>query len=652
MRGFTTSLVLLFLLCAAPLLAVEGQWQILGPDGGPVNDLAFQPGSSQVLYAAVDGGVYKSRDAGASWASTGSGLDARSATLSVAVDPVRPQTVYAAQSGGIFRSIEGGQVWSLTKVRSAYQVAVHPRSSGAVFAATVTGLYRTADGGATWSRLTQGLPKSYSATLIAFDPLSERRLYAWVQTQFDAPVGKIYRSTDGGASWQALRRGPQANQRIFAFAVDPLHRGTLYAGTNLALYKSVDDGISWQPAGVPGFIATLKIDPRLGTVYAGTLTGLFRSEDGGAVWRRLFQGLEGSSVAALAFSPSSAQTLYAGLNTLQERGGVFKSVNGGVTWTFSGRGISALFVESIAVDPHDADTLWITGNDVPFKSTDRGATWTRVRPGPAGGDGRATQVALDPVDGSTVYLELPDGTVRRSQDGGATWAAAGHPGTSAFGNARLAVDPSQPATLYAAGVGIAKSTDAGGAWRTLPVTPASSPLPVFSDFDVAPSSPSTLYGSGRGDAGGPLVVRSLDGGATWTNIQQDLPPGPHTEAVYLAVDPQAATTVYSLIDGSVFKTVDGGESWSLFNDAFQEQTVTTLAISPVTSGLLYTGAWFENVYQLQDGDGGGWEPLGTSPRQEVYVTLAADPNDPCRIYAGTGSHGLLAFTRSGTAQCR
>jgi photosystem II stability/assembly factor-like uncharacterized protein len=626
---------------AAPLLAVEGNWRILGPDGGQVNDLVFQPGSSQVLYAAVQGGIYKSRDAGATWTWVGAGLYSRAQVLNVAVDPVHPETVYTTQGDRVLKSVNGGLSWRSSGLFGTYQVAVHPRSPGTVFAATIRGIFRSSDRGVTWSRLSRGLPESYRATLIAFDPFVERRLYAWIQEEPGAPVGVLVRSADGGATWEALPHGPQGNQRIYSLAIDPRSPGTLYAGTEKAVYKSVDGGLSWKPTplGAVGFVATLKVHPRLGTVYAGTSTGLFRSADGGASWRRLSRGLEGDAVFALVFSPDSARTVYAGVDTILERGGVFKSGDGGASWRFSGRGISALFINSIAVNPDNPDTLWVIGGTVPFKSTDRGKTWTRVRPGP--GDGRATQVAVDPHDGSTVYLLLPDGTLRRTHDGGQTWESAGDPGTSSSGYGRVVIDPRVPATLYVAGLGIARSADGGATWTKSPGEPADL---VFYDLALAPSAPATLYGTGAGGAGGSRVLRTLDGGATWTRRQEGLP----SSLLDLAVDPLISTTVYgTTFDGTIYKTADGGGTWSVFSDAFRDGTVL-LATSPFTSGLLYAGVGFDNVYEIPEG--GAWEPLGNSP-SAGYATLAFDPRDPCRLYAGTYGRGLLAFTRTGTAAC-
>jgi photosystem II stability/assembly factor-like uncharacterized protein len=643
MRNLLLFIGLALLATAAPLLAVEGTWSVLGPDGGPVYDVAFQPGNPQILYATVSGGVFKSRDGGANWVWAGSGLYERSQTFNVAIDAVRTDTLYVAQGAGIYKSVNGGLTWRYARRAGGYKVAAHPRFSGRVFAATELGLFRSSNGGDAWTRLTQGLPASYRATLIVFDPTSERRLYASIE-ETNTNEGGLFRSTDGGVNWRPIHGGPLENQRVFTLAVDRRAPETLYAGTYHGVYKSTNGGATWRPSGLAtaGIVWTLKAHPRLdAVVYAGTAAGLFRSQNGGATWTPVSQGLPaGETVAAFDFSPSSARTVYAGVATFLERGGVFKSVNAGSSWAFSSRGLSGFFVESIAVDRESSDRLWVIANTVPFRSTDRGQTWTRVRPDPGAGDVRAKRVAVDPFDGSNVYVMLPDGALRRSRDGGQTWEIAGDPKVAPFGNATLVFDPQSPGTLYAAGIGIAKSTDGGTTWTTLSGEPADM---VFFDLAISPSSPSTLYGTGGGGSGGPRVVRTTDGGATWSRIQQGLP----SNLLHLAVDPLVPTTVYGDFSGTVYKTIDGGAIWSVFSDTFRDWSPLPLAISP--SGLLYGGAWFDNVYQIQGG-GGSWEPLGRSPYGVVYSTLAVDPADPCRIYAGT-NRGLLAFTKSGPGEC-
>jgi photosystem II stability/assembly factor-like uncharacterized protein len=642
MRNLLLSIGLTLLAPAAPLLAVEGTWRVLGPDGGPVHDVEFQPGNPQVLYATVLGGVFKSRDGGANWVWAGSGLDERSQTFNVAVDAVRTDTLYVAQGAGIFKSVNGGLTWRYARRSGGYEVAAHPRFSGRVFAATELGLFRSSNGGDAWTRLTQGLPASYRATLIVFDPTSERRLYASIE-ETNTDEGGLFRSTDGGVNWRPIHGGPLENQRVFSLTVDRRSPETLYAGTYHGVYKSTNGGATWRPSGLAtaGIVWALKTHPRLdAVVYAGTGAGLFRSRDSGATWTRVSQGLPaGETVAAFDFSRSSARTLYAGVATPFEQGGVFKSVNGGSSWAFSSRGISALLIDSVAVDGQNPDRLWVIGNTVPFRSTDGGRTWTRVRPDPGAGDVRATRVAVDPTDGSKVYILLPDGNLRRTRDGGQTWEVAGRPGPST----RLVIDPREPSTLYAAGLGIAKSTDGGTTWTHLSGEPSDM---VFFDFAISPSSPSTLYGTGGGGSGGPRVVRSTDGGATWTRIQQGLP----SNLLALAVDPLVSTTVYGVEGGKVYKTDDGGAVWSVFSDTFLGRTVQPLTTSSATSGLLYAGVAFDNVYEIQDGIG-TWEPLGKSPFGVFYTVLAVDPANPCRVYAGTSTRGLLAFTKSGAGSC-
>jgi photosystem II stability/assembly factor-like uncharacterized protein len=624
-------------LSTAPLSAVAGQWHALGPDGGSVYDLVLQPGDPRVMYAAVSGGVFKSMDGGASWAWSGAGLDAGSSVLKLAIDPVRPATMYAVQGSGLFKSVNGGRTWRYARVSTAFAVAAHPRAAGAVFAASELGLLRSLDSGITWRRLAPR-PRPIRATLILFDPTSSKRLYASLQEP-DSGEGGLFRSLDGGVTWRPIHGGPLNRQRVFALAVAPRSPQTLYAATATAVFKSTIGGATWKRTGLTGagFVQTLAAHPRhRDVVYAGTDSGLFRSLDGGATWTRLVQGLpQPGGGFAFAFHPSSS-TLYASVVTSFEQGGVFKSTDEGRSWTLSSRGFSVLAVVSLAVGAQDSATLWAVGNAVPFKSTDRGQTWVRVRPNPDAGDVRATRIAVDPVDPATVYILFADGGLQRTHDGGQTWEVAANPGVAPFGNAALVIDPQTPSTLYIAGVGIAKSTDGGSTWTHLSGDPADM---VFFDLEISPTSPSTLYGTGGG-VGGARVVRSTDGGATWTRIQQDLP----RLVPDLAVDPLVATTLYAVAEGVVYQTSDGGATWPVFSGAFQDRTLLALVISPSPSGLLYAPVWFDNVYQTRDG-GAAWDPLGRSPFETGYWTLAEAPVDPCRLYVGTTNRGLLAFEK-------
>src|SRR5207253_2905038 len=149
----------------------------------------------------------------------------------------------------------------------------------------------------------------------------------------------LYKSTDGGSSWQAIARGLPRNYG--ALAIDPQTTTTVYAGTwGGGIFKSTDGGASWNAVntGLPAAcVYTVAIDPRTPTtLYAGTSSpGLFKSTAGGVSWAAAGAGLpqrDASSpsreVLSVAIDPQTPSTLYAGTSG----GGVFKSTDGGGTW--------------------------------------------------------------------------------------------------------------------------------------------------------------------------------------------------------------------------------------------------------------------------------------------------------------------------------
>ena len=100
--------------------------------------------------------------------------------------------------------------------------------------------------------------------------------------------------------------------------------------------------------------------------------------------------------------------------------------------------------------------------------------------------------------------------------------------------------------------------------------------------------------------------------------------------------------------GDIYKTVDGGSTWAVASSAFHDQTVQFLAAG--LSGALYAAVQYDNVYESEDG-GLTWSPLGAIPKPFSATSLAADPIDPCLVYAGTEDRGLPTFAKTGTAVC-
>jgi photosystem II stability/assembly factor-like uncharacterized protein len=372
---------------------------------------------------------------------------------------------------------------------------------------------------------------------------------------------------------------------------------------------------------------------------------LFRSLDGGATWS-LLPNLPSNRVRSVLVSTADAATLLVGVDDpLLQRTGVFRSTDGGSSWTRSDRGLTASGITSLSVDPRDSNTLWTAANHNLFKSVDRGRTWNPLLPDLEPSAGYAKRVVVSPADPETAYAGTANGQIFRSRDGGQTWEAGGNPDREPT---ILKADPRDAATVWAAGLDgrILKSTDGGDNWLPLPGLAIGD---IFSDLVFSPSSPTTVYAGGDLDRQHPSaqVVRSLDAGTSWTAAQNGLP---GSADVSLAIDPLHPETVYTVTNrnGDIYRTVDGGSTWSVVNSAFHDLNVQLLATAP--SGALYAAVQFDNVYESEDG-GLTWAPLGERPTPFSATSLAADPVDPCRVYAGTEDRGILVFTKRGTAVC-
>lgn len=626
MRPFLLGLILLA--ATIPLAAqtdvAPGEWRFLGPDGGPVQELVAAPGNPQVLYAVAQGTIYRSVDGGATWTR---GSDA---AFHVAVDAVQPSLVYAVRPLQLARSTNGGATWQelAPPAWPVDRLVAHPRFARTVFAVTDQGLFQSTNAGSSW-RLFQrrGLPARYRARWLVVDPSAPRRLYLALE-DLATLVPRLYKSLDGGASWQRIDTGPLAGKPVLALATRPGSSKVLYASTTQDVYRSRDGGRSWtaigRSGGVAGIATVLVVPPdRPFTLYAGGGDGLFRSRNAGATWDWLTSH-DDASVTALLVLP---QGLLASLSVPGQPDGLYRSADDGASWTFASRGIRALTVTSIQFG--EPGTLWAMTDDGLFRSAGQGLAWSPVL---AGLHLPPAAVATDPSDRASVFVLFSDGALWRSHDGGETWEAGGDAGLQALD---LEVDPQTPSTLYAAGYGgIVKSADAGTTWTALPAEPAA----FYYDLDAAPSSPSTLYVVGNDGDFNTFFLRSEDGGATWTRLSlfnRDLAPAA------LAVDPLVATTVYSAEDGVILRSTDAGETWSAISDV-----VDASAIHPVEvagSGRIYAAVWNLGIHALDEGSP-TMINLGGRLFNWIFTALAPDPHDPCRVYAGAQATSLMEFT--------
>lgn len=554
-----TAILLFGLLAGSPARAGVDQWTSTGPYGGNVPVLAVDPTTPTTLYAAAagGGGVFKSTDGGASWASASNGIADRN-IAALAVDPVTPTTLYASSSdfgpsgiglSGVFKSTDGAQSWTKLPVDPntflpglVQAFAIDPQATSTLYAAAGGfGVLKSTDGGTSWTAATSGLPPNVSFTSIAVNPQTPTTVYAG-STDGSVSGAGIFKSTDGGATWAAANSGIAGTTLdVLGLAIDPQNPATIYASMNTennssGLYKSTSGGAAWTLV-EPNIGGPIAIDPQTSsTLYIGggaagfgLGSGVLESTDGGNSFTPVDNGLGSVLVNALAISPQSPATLYAGTAN-----GVFATTNAGSAWNAASTGLSLVAISALAVDPMNAAVIYAgtgnvygAGNGI-FKSADGGNTWAAINTGLlAFGSlpGEITAIAVDPTTPATLYAGDGFGDVFKSANGGASWAVSDSGITAGTPVVAIAIDPQNSANVYAGlGFGVFKSTDGGGSWALaengLPAIPnGNQGLSGLSIVLTNTAPASALFLSTRGNG----VFVSLDGANSWTQFDTSIP---------------------------------------------------------------------------------------------------------------------------------
>jgi photosystem II stability/assembly factor-like uncharacterized protein len=309
--------------------------------------------------------------------------------------------------------------------------------------------------------------------------------------------------------------------------------------------------------------------------------------------------------------------------TAARSGPVWVDVSSGLNGTVPGVG-------QLVIDHVTGNTLYaLTSSGSIFKSTDGGSSWTTL-----GNIVGVNFLALDPTSPSIVYAGTAIG-VFKSTDGGESWASAGLAGTPI---GVLAIDPTTPSTLYAGNSHLYKSKDRGGSWTDLNL---GLPGDAVAALVLDPSTPSTLYVALGQGAGGNLI-KSVDGGATWSVIYANAGPFYGTLS-NLVIDPSNPSTLYRI--NPLLKSTDGGASWTAIAFPVHAYLVAALAVDSRNSNTLYVssiGSTGHAIYKSTDG-GQSWKVLDTIIPATGSLVFSPDSST---IYAATGS-GVFRSTDGG-----
>ena len=304
-----------------------------------------------ILVGTIGQGVMMTADDGATWtrASIRHGLHSDAIVKTLVADTRRPGVVYAGTDVGLYRTDDGGAAWRLcdTPMNGAmvWSLALDPHDANVTFAGIGTpskpGIFRTTDGGKTWEQLgveiaaecpNVGIPRP---TGIAIDPTDHRNV--WVGLEVDG----VRQSTDGGETWRRPA-GRIANQDVHSVLVIAGPPKTVFTVVNDDVWRSVDDGATWQAAHArqtfpwhyPRGIAADPSDPEtvfvtLGDSTPGRIGAVMRSRDAGVSWQSLPLPVQPNSAVWTVSVPAAAPHM---VFAARRYGYLYRSDDGGDSW--------------------------------------------------------------------------------------------------------------------------------------------------------------------------------------------------------------------------------------------------------------------------------------------------------------------------------
>jgi photosystem II stability/assembly factor-like uncharacterized protein len=636
-----------------------GQWTALGPDGGDVRSLAYDPHNPDHIYLGTNSGtMFVSSDGGHSWsrfAHLGSGDDY--VLDHIAVDPKNPKKIYVSawsvenqQAGDLFRSHDGGKNWEALPGmhgKSIRAMAIAASDSNVLVAGALDGVYRSNDGGNSWSRISSGNQSEIkNIESIAIDPKNPNVVYA-------GTWHLAWKTPDGGATWQHINKGMIDDSDVFSVVVDSENPSIVFASACSGIYKSETAGDLFKKIqGIP-FSArrtrVLKMDPsNPKIVYAGTTEGLWKTTDEGTTWKRVSN--PEVVVNDVMIDPrNSSRVLLA-----TDRSGVLASDNGAETFTASNHGYAHRYVSAILADSHETGTIYVgVVNDKEqggvFASHDGGQHWMQKS---AGLDGRDVFTLQQTSNGALIagtnrgmfLLERnssewhPINTIlnekvsyRTVKKGTKKVKVATKTATRSVLEAKVSdVDITSKRWLAATSAGLFTSTNDGKSWTGGPVMGKNDFVAVEANGEMIVAATHTN------------VVFSKDGGGAW---QQAALPNYLSSIHGVTLTPDGQILVASR-EGA-FRSSDSGATWEHMMNGLPDKNISSIAYDGHGKRLLATSMATGVVFESRDG-GRSWNrgPDAGFPLRRISVVqgrfLAATPFDGVIEQPGNDSESASA----------
>ena len=671
------SLLLYVLPCAAqqvdPALYAGMRWRLVGPfRGGRALSATGVRGEPDVFYfGSVGGGVWKSTDAGNTWAPI---FDSQKIASigAVAVAPSDPNVVYVgtgeadmrsqiSYGDGMYKSTDAGRTWTHIGLEESQQIGrilVDPANPDVVFVAALghayaansqRGVFRSIDGGKTWERVLHKNDDT-GAIDLAFDPQDSRVIYAalwqtrrppWnIYPASNGPGSGLYKSTDGGGSWEQLTNGlPTEGLGRMGVAVAPSEPHRVYAIVDAkdgGLYRSDDAGRTWSRAsneartwGRGWYFGVVAVDPRNPDVVYVSNTSMYKSVDGGKNFTAFKGAPGGDDYHGLWISPQDPRRMIVASDQ-----GTVVTLNGGQTWSSWYNQPTAQLYHVIT---DQRFPYWLYGAQqdsgaiaVPSRSdyaSITGHDWGAVEVA-----GESGMIAPDPLHPGIIFggeVSRYDVVTSQDQDVSPT---TGRPGPfRRTWTLPIAFSPADPHKLYFSHQFLYRSVNGGKSWEQIspdltrenPGAPANLD-PITAGYGLASPRKGVIYSIapspldanllwvGTDDG---LIHRSADDGKHWTDVTP-MELTAWSKVATLEASRFDAQSAYAAVDRHrlddlkpyIYRTHDGGKSWQMAAKGIPVGSfVNVVREDPVRRGLLYAGTELGIYVSFNDGD--DWQPL-------------------------------------------
>ncbi len=661
--------------------ATGAVWEVVGPSGGDVRSVAIDPKDKDRLYiSTLDGQIHTSADAGKSWSLLVNLNEPLLIIDNLLVDRSDSNRIFASgnrgmSAGGFFYSKDAGKAWQEAKdlrqqsIHSLTQAAYDPK---VIFAGTLSGIWRSANSGEDWEEIkSPTIPTRVNS--MAVDPNNLNTIYAGTKY-------RPYKSTDAGKSWKLIKAGMIDDSDIFAISINQESPNKLYASACSGIYESSNGGENWRKVqGIPSTSRRTRdilINPADSTqVYAATTEGFWMSANSGRTW--MMTTARNLEINSIAVHPELPNRIFIGTNNH----GMMVSNDGGRNWAQTNSNFTSRFTYSVTADISEPNRLYATTKNTSssggfvFFSNDGGVTWTQAK----GLDINlhdAFAVLQDRVDQNKMYLGTNIG-IFQSIDRGVSWKLVAPPKPV---RKKAPVKKMTAAQRKAAAVAAAKKAAEGpeivpalgekvkvlahteddkngilagtdkGIYRTYDIAKGWEKLKISDGLDAhittiytSANVPGTIW-AGTATSG---VIVSTDDGLTWTKTNSS-PDGIPVSSI--ASDPKQPNHIYVGTIHSLYLSRDGGRTWIRRGGNLPLGNFTSILINPSNTKEIFVSSAHENeggVYVSEDA-GMNWKRFDSKgmilPSRRVW-SMAFDPADPNRIFAGSHSSGVYVIQR-------